>query len=264
LDGATRAALEASYGLDLPLWQQLTGWLGRVITGDFGPSLVYRDFTVTQLVAQGLPTSMLLGLGAIILALLLGLALGIRAALNPGGRADIWLMLLATMLTALPTFVTGPLLVLLFAVTLGLLPLGGTGSALHWVLPVIALSLPVAGAIAKLVRAALADLWQRDAIRTARARGLSRFAILRRHALRPAMVPVVSYLGPAAAGLLTGAVVIETVFGLPGLGRYFVQGALNRDYPLIMAVVLIYAVLIIVFNLIADLLYAWLDPRVRG
>lgn len=264
LDEATRAALEASYGLDQPLWQQLTGWLGRVLSGDFGPSLVYRDFTVTELVAQGLPTSMLLGGGAIILALVLGLALGVRAALEPGGRADTWLMLLATLLTALPTFVTGPLLVLLFAVTLGVLPLGGTGSALHWVLPVIALSLPVAGGIAKLVRAALADLWQRDAIRTARARGLPRLTILRRHALRPAMVPVVSYLGPAAAGLLTGAVVIETVFGLPGLGRYFVQGALNRDYPLIMAVVLIYAVLIIVFNLIADLLYAWLDPRVRG
>ncbi len=263
LDDTTRAALEASYGLDQPIWQQLITWLGRVLMGDFGPSLVYRDFTVTELVAQGLPTSMMLGGAAIILAFIIGLALGVRAALAPGGYLDKYLMLLATLLTALPVFVTGPLLVLLFAVTLRLLPLGGTGSIWHWVLPVIALSLPVAGAIAKLVRAALADLWQRDAIRTARARGLSRMAILYGHALRPALVPVVSYLGPAAAGMLTGAVVVETVFGLPGLGRYFVQGALNRDYPLIMAVVLIYALLIILFNLIADLLYAWLDPRVQ-
>ena len=263
LDDATRAALEASYGLDQPIWQQLITWLGRVLMGDFGPSLVYRDFTVTELVAQGLPTSMMLGGAAIILAFVVGLALGVRAALAPGGYLDKYLMLLATLLTALPVFVTGPLLVLLFAVTLRLLPLGGTGSIWHWVLPVIALSLPVAGAIAKLVRAALADLWQRDAIRTARARGLSRMAILYGHALRPALVPVVSYLGPATAGMLTGAVVVETVFGLPGLGRYFVQGALNRDYPLIMAVVLIYALLIILFNLIADLLYAWLDPRVQ-
>ncbi len=263
LDDATRAALEASYGLDQPIWQQLITWLGRVLMGDFGPSLVYRDFTVTELVAQGLPTSMMLGGAAIILAFVIGLALGVRAALVPGGYLDKYLMLLATLLTALPVFVTGPLLLLLFAVTLRLLPLGGTGSIWHWVLPVIALSLPVAGAIAKLVRAALADLWQRDAIRTARARGLSRMAILYGHALRPALVPVVSYLGPAAAGMLTGAVVVETVFGLPGLGRYFVQGALNRDYPLIMAVVLIYALLIILFNLIADLLYAWLDPRVQ-
>ncbi|WOE75822.1 ABC transporter permease [Alterisphingorhabdus coralli] len=264
LDEATRAALEASYGLDQPLWQQMTGWFGRVLQGDFGPSLVYRDFTVTELVAQGLPVSLMLGGAAIVLALALGLAMGLRAALNPGGWVDNVLMLSATLLTALPTFVTGPLLALIFGVWLALLPVGGSGGLTHWILPVIALALPVAGVIARLVRAALADIWQQDHIRTARARGLSRLQMLTRHALRPALIPVVSYLGPAAAGLLTGAVVIETVFGLPGLGRYFVQGALNRDYPLIMAVVLIYAVLIIVFNLIADILYAVLDPRARG
>ena len=264
LDEATRSALEASYGLDQPLWQQMTGWFGRVLQGDFGPSLVYRDFTVTELVAQGLPVSLMLGGAAIVLALALGLAMGLRAALNPGGWVDNALMLSATLLTALPTFVTGPLLALIFGVWLALLPVGGSGGLTHWILPVIALALPVAGVIARLVRAALADIWQQDHIRTARARGLSRLQMLTRHALRPALIPVVSYLGPAAAGLLTGAVVIETVFGLPGLGRYFVQGALNRDYPLIMAVVLIYAVLIIVFNLIADILYAVLDPRARA
>lgn len=264
LDEATRAALEASYGLDQPLWQQLTGWLGRVLQGDFGPSLIYRDFTVTELVAQGLPVSLMLGGAAIVLALALGLMIGIRAALRPGGRLDGVLMLFATLLTALPSFVTGPLLALIFGVWLMLLPVGGSGGFSHWVLPVIALSLPVAGVIARLVRAALADIWRQDHIRTARARGLSAMQIITRHALRPALIPVISYLGPAAAGLLTGAVVIETVFGLPGLGRYFVQGALNRDYPLIMAVVLIYAVLIITFNLIADILYALLDPRARA
>lgn len=264
----TRAALEASYGLNLPMGEQFALFLRRTLTGDFGPSLVYRDFTVTQLIADSLPVSLTLGGLAIVLALVLGLAAGTLAALRPGGWADETLMLAATIVTALPSFVTGPLLALIFGLWLGLLPVGGMGDGLlgapqFWVLPVIALALPVAGAIAKLARAGLAAALAQEHIRTARARGLSTGAIIARHALRPALVPVVSYLGPAAAGLLTGAVVIETVFALPGLGRYFVQGALNRDYPLIMAVILLYAALIIAFNLIADLLYGWLDPRSR-
>jgi len=173
-------------------------------------------------------------------------------------------MLGMTLLTALPSFVTGPLLVLVFALTLGMLPVSGLDGPRNLVLPVVALALPVAGAIAKLARAGLAEVLTQDHVRTARARGLSPLRILVVHALRPALVPVASYAGPAAAGLLTGAVVIETLFALPGLGRYFVQGALNRDYPLVLAVVTIYAALIILFNLFADLLYGWLDPRVRG
>jgi oligopeptide transport system permease protein len=173
-------------------------------------------------------------------------------------------MLLATLLTALPTFVTGPLLVLVFALSLSWLPVSGLETARHLILPVIALALPVAGAIAKLARAGLAEALAQDHVRTARARGLSPAKILLVHALRPALVPVASYAGPAAAGLLTGAVVIETIFALPGLGRYFVQGALNRDYPLVLAVVTLYAALIILFNFFADLLYGWLDPRARG
>ncbi len=264
----TRAALEAAYGLNLPMGEQFALFLKRTLTGDFGPSLVYRDFTVTQLIADSLPVSLTLGGLAIILALALGLAAGTVAALRPGGWADEALMLAATIVTALPSFVTGPLLALIFGLWLGLLPVGGLGDSLlsapqFWVMPVIALALPVAGAIAKLARAGLAAALAQEHIRTARARGLSTRAIIVRHALRPALVPVVSYLGPAAAGLLTGAVIIETVFALPGLGRYFVQGALNRDYPLIMAVILLYAALIIAFNLIADLLYGWLDPRSR-
>lgn len=265
----TRAALEAAYGLNLPMGEQFALFLKRTLSGDFGPSLVYRDFTVTQLIADSLPVSLTLGGLAIVLALVLGLAAGTVAALRPGGWADETLMLAATIVTALPSFVTGPLLALIFGLWLGLLPVGGLGDGLlsapqYWIMPVIALALPVAGAIAKLARAGLAAALAQEHIRTARARGLGTGAIVLRHALRPALVPVVSYLGPAAAGLLTGAVVIETVFALPGLGRYFVQGALNRDYPLIMAVILLYAALIIVFNLIADLLYGWLDPRSRS
>lgn len=264
LDAETKAALEASYGLDLPITEQIWLYLSRVAQGDFGPSLVYRDFTVTELVAQSLPISLALGGMAIILALVLGLAAGMFAALRPGGWLDEILMLNATMATALPSFVTGPFLVLVFALWLGWLPVGGVGDGPeYWILPVIALALPVAGAIAKLARAGLASVLAQEHIRTARARGLSVGTIVMRHCLRPALVPVASYLGPAAAGLLTGAVVIETVFGLPGLGRYFVQGALNRDYPLIMAVITLYAALIILFNLFADLLYGWLDPRTR-
>ncbi|MAF61270.1 MULTISPECIES: ABC transporter permease subunit [Pseudomonadota] len=265
----TRAALEAAYGLDLPMGEQFALFLKRTLTGDFGPSLVYRDFTVTQLIADSLPVSLTLGGLAIVLALALGLAAGTVAALRPGGWADETLMLAATIVTALPSFVTGPLLALVFGLWLGLLPVGGLGDGLlsapqYWIMPVVALALPVAGAIAKLARAGLAAALAQEHVRTARARGLGTGAIIARHALRPALVPVVSYLGPAAAGLLTGAVVIETVFALPGLGRYFVQGALNRDYPLIMAVILLYAALIIAFNLLADLLYGWLDPRSRG
>lgn len=266
LDPATRAALTSAYGLDLPLHQQFLLYIGNLMQGDFGPSLVYRDFTVTDLVAKGLPISLTLGALALLLALTIGIALGLWAAVRAGGGIDQAVSMVTTILTALPSFVTAPLLVLLFGLTLGWLPVSGwnEGAAPNLILPVIALALPVAGAVAKLTRAGLATALSEDHIRTARARGLSPARVLLRHALRPALVPVASYIGPAAAGLLTGAVVIETVFALPGLGRYFVQGALNRDYPLVLGVVTLYAGLIILFNLCADLIYGWLDPRVRG
>ena len=260
----TRAALETAYGLDKSLPEQILQYLGNILTGDFGPSLVYRDFTVTELVAQSLPISLLLGGVALVLASILGIGAGLFSALKAGKWQDEAIMLGATLLTALPTFVTGPLLALIFGLWLSWLPVSGEGEGVSWlVLPVVALALPVAGAVAKLARAGLAGQLGQDHIRAARARGIAPLTILRRHALRPALVPVASYLGPAAAGLLTGAVVIETVFGLPGLGRYFVQGALNRDYPLVLAVVTLYAGLIILFNLLADLIYGWLDPRMR-
>jgi oligopeptide transport system permease protein len=266
LDPATRAALTSAYGLDLPLHEQFLRYIGNLVQGDFGPSLVYRDFTVTDLVVKGLPISLTLGGLALILALTLGISLGLWAAVRAGGWVDRSVSMVTTILTALPSFVTAPLLVLLFGLTLGWLPVSGwnDGAPLNLILPVIALALPVAGAVAKLTRAGLATALSEDHVRTARARGLSPARVLLRHALRPALVPVASYIGPAAAGLLTGAVVIETVFALPGLGRYFVQGALNRDYPLVLGVVTLYAALIILFNLFADLIYGWLDPRVRG
>jgi oligopeptide transport system permease protein len=266
LDPATRDALISAYGLDLPLPQQFMRYIGGLARGDFGPSLVYRDFTVTDLVAKGLPVSLTLGSLALVLALLLGISSGLFAASRAGGWADRIIGAGATALTALPSFVTAPLLVLIFGLWLGWLPVSGwnEGAALNMVLPVIALALPVSGAIAKLTRAGLAAALAEDHVRTARARGLTPMVVLFRHALRPALVPVASYVGPAAAALLTGAVVIETIFAIPGLGRYFVQGALNRDYPLVLGVVVIYAALIILFNLLADLAYGWLDPRVRG
>lgn len=266
LDPATRAALTSAYGLDLQLHEQFLRYIGNLAQGNFGPSLVYRDFTVTALVAKGLPISLTLGGLALILSLALGISLGLWAAVRAGGGIDRSISMVTTILTALPSFVTAPLLVLLFGLTLGWLPVSGwnEGAPLNLILPVIALALPVAGAVAKLTRAGLATALSDDHVRTARARGLSPARVLLRHALRPALVPVASYIGPAAAGLLTGAVVIETVFALPGLGRYFVQGALNRDYPLVLGVVTLYAALIILFNLFADLIYGWLDPRVRA
>jgi oligopeptide transport system permease protein len=272
LDPKVREALQAAYGLDKPIWDQILLYVGRVVQGDFGPSLVYTDFTVTELIQQSLPLSLTLGAMALMLALMLGLYMGLLAARRPGGWLDRLLMLKATMLTALPSFVTGPLLALIFGLWLGWLPVSGAGEDdASWfarlpflILPVIALAIPASGAIAKLVRSGLTTAMAQDYVRTARARGLTEAQVLWRHALRPALIPVASYLGPAAAGMLTGAVVIETIFGLPGLGRYFVQGALNRDYPLVLGVVTLYAFLIILFNFFADLVYGWLDPRIEA
>lgn len=265
LDPATRAALYEAYGLDQPVVQQFIRYMAGVLRGDFGPSMVYRDFSVGELIARGLPISLTLGGIALALALMLGIPLGAFAALKPGSILDRSVMAGGMLLNAVPSFVTAPLLALIFGLTLAWLPVSWTQEAgwVAFILPAVALSLPTLGAVMRLMRAGLHDVLTQDFIRTARARGLGPLLIVQRHALKPALVPVVSYLGPAAAGLLTGAVVIETVFALPGLGRYFVQGALNRDYPLVLGVVILYAALIIVFNMLADLIYGWLDPRVR-
>lgn len=259
------ANLRAAYGLDKPLIAQYADYVGGVLTGDFGPSFKYRDFTVTELIAQGLPVSLRLGLSALIVAVLAGVTLGTLAALRQNSWLDHTVMSLAMTGIALPNFVVGPLLSLVFGVYLRLLPTGGWGggAADHMVLPVIALALPYIAYIARLTRGSMIEVMRSNYIRTARAKGLPEWLVVRRHALKAGLLPVVSFLGPAAAGLITGSVVIETIFGLPGTGRYFVQGALNRDYTLVMGVVIFYASLIIVLNLIVDALYGLLDPRVR-
>jgi oligopeptide transport system permease protein len=262
---AVRANLDRLYGLDRPLAVQYARYLGALAHGDFGPSLSQRDFTVSELIGQGLPLSLTLGLAAVLLALLTGIPAGVLAALSRGSGADYAVTTLAALGVALPSFVTGPALALLFGLYLHWLPVGGweRGAARYLVLPVVTLALPVAAYLARLTRASLLEVLRTNYVRSARARGLGEARVLWRHALRPALLPAVSYLGPAVAFVVTGSLVVETVFGLPGTGRYLVQGAINRDYPLVMGMVIVYAALTLTLNLAADLLYGWLDPGVR-
>ena len=256
--------LNRVYHLDEPLPQQFVRYLTGLLKGDFGPSFKYRDFTVTELIAIGFPVSLKIGGMAIVIAVVLGLGLGLFAAQHRNSALDHIVMSLAMTGIAVPNFVVAPLLSLFLGVYLNLLPVGGwgDGSFRHLVLPVIALALPQVAYIARLSRGSMIEVLASDYIRTARAKGLARRRIILRHALKGAIAPVVSYLGPAAAAIVTGSVVIEQIFGIPGLGRYFVQGALNRDYTLVMGIVVFYGVLIILFNMVVDLLYGLLDPRV--
>jgi oligopeptide transport system permease protein len=260
-----QANLEAAYGLDQPLWVQYGRYLGGLVRGEFGPSFKYRDFTVTELIREGLPVSLTLGLCALLVAIAIGVPLGIFAALRQNGAADALIRSLAVIGIALPGFVMAPLLALIFGIHLGWLPVAGwePGSWRTLVLPVTALALPLSAYLVRLVRASLLEVLTSGFVRAARARGLPERTVVARHALKAALIPVVSYLGPAAAAVLTGSLVIETIFGIPGMGRYLVQGALNRDYTLVMGMVIVYASLTLAFNLIVDLLHGWLDPRVR-
>ena len=260
----TRAQLEAAYHFDEPIAAQYLRYLGSLLRGDLGPSYQYPDRSVNELIAAGLPVSATLGTLAIIGGLLFGLALGIAAARAPGSVVDRLVMGFSLLGLSVPSFVIAPLLVLLFAVSLRWLPAGGwNGRVSDWILPVVALALPHLATVARLSRNAMIEVLQAPYIRTARAKGLSERSIVSRHAIKPVLLPVISYLGPAAAATLTGSVVVEQIFGLPGIGRYFVLGAFNRDYGLVMGVVLLYGSLIVLFNLIVDLLYARLDPRLR-
>ena len=257
------ANLKAAYHLDEPLYSQFSLYLSGLLKGDFGPSFQYRDHTVTELIAAGFPVSLRLGGLAMLLAFCVGVTVGTIAALKQNAFTDHAVMAVAMTGVSIPNFVMAPLLVLLFAVTLKWLPAGGLGDWRNLVLPVITLALPQIAYIARLTRGSMIEVLRADFIRTARAQGLPQRTVIVRHALKPALLPVISYLGPATAAIITGSVVIEQIFGVPGLGRFFVQGALNRDYTLVMGVVVFYGVLIIVFNLIVDLVYARLDPRVR-
>ncbi len=260
---AVQAAIEARYRLDEPLLVQYVHHLGGAFHGDLGPSYRLVDYTVVEVIAEGLPRSLLLGGLALALALAMGVGAGAAAAAAPGSRTDTVVMAIATLGLALPNFVIASGLVLLVSFVLGVLPAAGWGGARHLVLPSICLALPYAASIARLARTGLLEMMSEDFIRTARAKGLSRRQALWRHALRPGLIPVVSYLGPAAAGILTGSLVIEQVFAIPGIGSHFVQAALNRDYPLSMGVVLLYTLLVSSFNVLVDLAVRLLDPRAQ-
>lgn len=259
------ANLEAKYHLDEALPVQYLRYLGQIVRLDFGPSFQYKDWTVNQLIADGFPVSLTLGVLALLVSVLAGCFIGIVAALRQNTRGDFLTMGVAMLGISIPNFVIAPLMILLVSVWAGWLPAGGWDwSWQRMVLPVLTLALPMTAYIARLTRGSMIEVLHTNFIRTARAKGLPQRQVIRRHALKPALLPVISFLGPAAAGLITGSVVIERIFGLPGLGSYFVTGALNRDYTLVLGVVIFYGVLIILFNLIVDLIYGWLDPRIRA
>ncbi|MCJ7814429.1 MAG: oligopeptide ABC transporter permease OppB [Xanthomonadales bacterium] len=259
-----RANLDASYHLDEPLLQQYFRYLGQILTGDFGPSFQYKDWTVNELIAQGFPVSATIGGLAMLVAFILGTLIGTLAALRQNSPVDYSVMGVAMLGISIPNFVVAPLLILVLAVYAGWLPAGGWDwSWQRMVLPDITLALPVIAYIARLTRGSMIEVLHSNYIRTARAKGLPEHLVIRRHAFKPAILPVISYMGPATAALITGSVVIERIYSIPGLGSYFVQGALNRDYTLVMGVVIFYGVVIVVLNFIVDLLYAWLNPRIR-
>jgi len=255
----------AAYDLDQPLMVQYWRYLTGVLQGDFGPSFKYRDFTVTELLLTGFPPSLKVGGAAILLAVVVGIALGTIAAIRQNSAADHAVMATAMTGIAIPNFVMAPLLTLVFGVFLGWLPVAGWGggSLRNIILPVIALALPQIAYIARLTRGSMIETLGANYIRTARAKGLREHIVVIRHALKGALLPVVSYLGPATAQLVSGSIVIEQIFGIPGIGRYFIQGALNRDYTLVMGTVIVYALLIMILNLIVDILYGFLDPKVQ-
>lgn len=255
----------AKYGMDRPLAEQYVNYLKDAVRGDFGPSLKYRDKTVVEILAENYKVSLILGLSALTLASVVGVALGVLAALKQNGIVDYGVMTLAILGVCIPTFVTAPLLVLLFGSWLQLLPSGGwnKGALSNIILPITVLTLPQVAIISRLTRAGMVEVLRSNYIRTARAKGLPAHRIVGKHALRAAILPLVSYLGPACAGLITGSLVVERIFNLPGLGKFFVVSALQRDYTVVMGMVIFYAALILLLNLLADLLYAVLDPRVR-
>lgn len=255
--------IRASYGLDKPLIEQYFTYLGNLLQGDMGPSFVYRDKRVHEVLAEGLPISMTLGGSALLLALIIGVTLGSIAALNQNKKTDVAIVTFATFGITTPNYVVAPILTLIFALTFSLLPATGWGTPQQMILPVISLALPQIAIVTRLMRGSMLEALKSDHIRTAKAYGLPMRKVVGKHAMRSALLPVLSYLGPAAAALMTGSIVIEQIFNLPGIGRYFVTSALNRDYTMVMGTVIIVATLVLMFNLIVDILYSVLDPRVR-
>lgn len=260
-----RANLERAYGLDQPLAVQLGRYVSGLLRGDFGPSFKFKDFSVTELIAAGLPVSLQLGGLSLLVAILAGIPLGTLAAMRHNRGADHVIMAVAVVGIAVPVFVVAPLAALVFGVHLGWLPVAGwsPGEWRDMLLPTLTLALPVVAYVARLTRGSMLETLRSPFVRAARARGVPGGRVVWRHALPAALTPVVSYLGPAAAAVLTGSLVVETIFGLPGMGRHLVQGALNRDYTLVMGMVIVYGSFMIALNLLVDIAYAWLDPRIR-
>lgn len=259
--------LQEKYGLDLPVGAQLLNYLGDLARGDLGPSMAYKDKSVLDIIAEGAPTSAIVGLSAMALALLLGGGLGVLAALRQNKGQDYAVMALAIVGVCLPPLVVGPMLQLTLGVQWHWLPTAGLHrdeyGVRYLILPVLTLALPLLAVVSRLMRASMIEAMRSNAIRTARAKGLPEAQVILRHALPAALLPIVSYAGPALAGVMAGSFVIETVFQLPGTGRQFVLAAAQRDYTVVMGVVLVYSFLIIFLNLAADLLYRVLDPRSR-
>lgn len=263
--------IEAKYNLDKPLWQQyLLQMKSILLQGDFGPSMKYPNKSVNDILAEGLPVSMTLGVHSLLVALLIGLPAGLIAALKQNQWADYSAMTAAMVGVSIPNFVLGPILIAVFAIELpwfaaagwnplsaGVVPYLQTST-----LPALALGSAYAAYVARLTRGGMLEIIRQDYIQTARAKGLREWLIVRRHALRGAFIPVVSYLGPAFAGMLTGSIVIEQIFNIPGLGSHFVNSAFNRDYPLVLGTIVLYSALLVVLNLLVDIAYTVLDPRV--
>jgi oligopeptide transport system permease protein len=258
--------LAAHYNLDKPLIEQYLIYMFDVLKGDLGPSFANQDFSVTQQLMLGLPYTFTIGGSAFVLAIVIGVTVGCLGALYQNKAPDYLLGLLILIGLVLPNFLIAPILQLVFGIRLGWLPVGGwgNGSIRYLILPVLVLALPHAGRISRMTRGSMIEVMNQNYIRTAKAKGIGPRLTVMRHALKPAMMPVVSYLGPAASYLLTGSLVVESIFGLPGIGRYFINAALNRDYGMVLGTVIFYMVLIVVLNLIVDIAYAWLDPKVRS
>ncbi len=259
-----KAALEAQYRLDQPLLSQYTAYLGDLFQGDLGPSFKYPGRTVNELIAAGLPVTAELGLYALLFAVLAGVTAGVIASLKPNTAQDYVPMSLAMIGICMPALLLGPLLLLVFGIRLDWLPVSGWGDLPgDKILPSLTLGAGYAAYIARLSRAGMLEVLSQDYIRTARAKGLPRWRVVLHHALRGALIPVVAFLGPAFAGLLSGSFVVETVFGVPGLGRFYVQAAFNRDYTMILGTTIFLSTLIVLFNLLSDILAAWMNPRLR-
>ena len=260
---AIEKQLLMKYKLDGTLWQQYSGYLGDLLKGDLRLSTKYRNRSVAEILRQTLPVTMTLGLGAFVLASAAGIFLGVFAAAGRGGPRDFLAMLLALLAISLPSFVIGPVLILVFGIWLGWLPVGGWGSIPAMVLPTITLAAPYIAYIARLLRGSMIEVLGQDFVRTARAKGVRELSVLYRHALRVAILPVISFLGPLAAHLLTGSIVVETLFHIPGAGGFFVHSILNRDGFLLGGIVIVYCAMLVVFNMVVDILYTVLDRRIR-